>query len=272
MSRAQNPQGRPAVPRSFYDLAIPYGIIPGLGSENKYGRSTNVDQVKTDIWDRANSSDDQAIWVAPTAARTHAIVSSDAGDDGGSPLGAGARTIQIYGLLNWEAKEVNEVITMTGTVPVNTANEYVIIHRMKVLKKGGSPPNIGVITATAIGQSPESITAQINAGAGRTKMAVYGIPSNIEFYLSLVYFSVLAQTNTIRLDITLLFNPEPQNELLGFIEQHTGGISTAATNAYHHPFTPFKKLEGPGILKLDGTSSGNNADVAGGFDGVLVDI
>ena len=44
---------------------------------NKFGRNTNVDDgVNTDLWDLTT----QAIWIAPTAARTHAFVSSSDND------------------------------------------------------------------------------------------------------------------------------------------------------------------------------------------------
>ena len=97
------------------NLAIAQGDRSDLSQVNKFGRSTNVDNgVTTDIWDRANATDNQAIWLPPTVARIHDIVSTDAGDDG-SPVGAGARTLLVCGLTSYSAKEVSETIIMNGT-------------------------------------------------------------------------------------------------------------------------------------------------------------
>ncbi len=63
----------------YLDLAA--GRIIGAGTENKFGRAPDVDSgVLTDIHDGANSTDAVTIWVAPTEARIHAVVSDDASD------------------------------------------------------------------------------------------------------------------------------------------------------------------------------------------------
>lgn len=62
-----------------FALALPSGQVPGYSGVNKFGRSTDVDSgVSTDIWDRANATDGQTIWTAPTQARTHQIASTSA--------------------------------------------------------------------------------------------------------------------------------------------------------------------------------------------------
>ncbi len=87
-------------------LSAPFGELKGVGIINKFGRASNVDQVPTDIWDRADTTSNQAIWIAPTAARVHDIVSTSIADT--ATAGAGARTIIVRGLVDWTTPEVSE--------------------------------------------------------------------------------------------------------------------------------------------------------------------
>ncbi len=255
---------------SDFNFEVARGGIPGLSSVAKFGRSTNVDSgVDTDIWDGANPTLDQAIWIAPTAARVHAIVSSDAGDDG-DPVGVGARTVRIFGLTSWSTKEVFEDITLNGVGSVNTVNSYVIIHRMKVLTKGATSSNVGIIKATAA--SDNTITAQILAGKGQTQMAIYGIPSTQTAYMERLYATMnRASGATSLVDMTLLFNPEPDAELLNFLTKHTMGLLSVGSTDIEHVFGPPKVFPGPGILKVQGVGSSADIDVDAGFDLVLED-
>ena len=252
-----------------FDFEVARGALYGLSSVNKFGRSTNVDSgVDTDIWDRANSGDDQDTWTAPTTARTHDIASTSANDDG-NPAGTGARTLQVYGLASWDTDEVSEVITMNGTTPVTTANAYVIIHRMRVLTKGAAGPNVGVITATA--QTDATVTAQINASDGQTQMAIYGVPSTKTAYMSQYYCSAIKAAASLSVEAVLLVNPEPDAELSTFLVKHTTGATTEGSNYYAHLFKPHMKISGPAIIKIQGNSSSNDTDVSAGFDLILRD-
>ena len=252
-------------------LDIARGIVPGQTSVNKFGHApTGIQTTATDIWDRADADTTQQIWVAPTAARVHAIVSTSGTDASGS---AGAKTLQVYGLTDWDTDEVSEVITMNGDTPVNTVNSYVIIHRMKVLTKGASGPNVGTITATAA--TDGTVTAAILVGHGQTQMAIYGVPSTQTAYMTRYYASLIgavsnpATANAFALDV--LVNPEPDVELTKFLSKHHNGLSNTATSVLRHDFNPYNKIPGPAIIKLQGVAYSNDLDAAGGFDLILVD-
>ena len=251
-------------------LEIARGNVLGVSSYNKFGRNIEIDSgVTADIWDGGYTGDVSLIWVAPTQARIHNIVSTSSDDDG-SPVGVGARTIRIYGLTDWDTAEVTEDVTLNGTSNVVTSNSYVIIHRMKVLTKGANSVNVGVITATA--QSNNTIPAQIRAGQGQTLMTIFGIPSTQKVYMKRLYANVNKAGGAAGLvDVSLLFNPEPDAELTKFLVKHTFGLQTVGTSALTIPFAMPKVLEGPGILKIQVVSGTANMDVSAGFDLILVD-
>lgn len=250
------------------DIALEFskGSIPGHSTVNKFGLTTNADNgIATDVYDRANSTDAQNIWIAPTQARIHAIVSTDANDTSG---GSGARTIQACGLVNWNSVEVSEEITLNGVTPVNTINSFVIIHRMKVLTKGATSSNIGVITATAA--TDGTVTAQINANLGQTEMAILGVPTIQKAYITGYYATAIKAASSLNASITLLVNPEPDVELLNFLIKHRDGIETVGSNYIPQVFNPYFKVEGPAIIKIQVNANANNTTVSGGFDLILV--
>jgi len=206
--------------------------------------------------------DNQPIWVAPTQARIHEVVSSDAGDTLG---GAGSRTIRVWGLETWESDESFEDVSMNGLTPVSTIRSYVIIHRVEVLTKGATDVNIGKITVTATVDG--TVTAQINVGVGQTLMGIYGIPRGSTGFLTHLYFSFDGMSLIPkRINHRLLMNPEPDVELLNFLTKFTGDLSTSGGTFTPHDVRPLRPLEGPCILKLQGEGSFGSSDISGGFN------
>lgn len=256
------------LPVSDPSLEVPRGNITGQSGLNKFGRSTNVDNgVTTDIWDRANVANNQPIWIAPTAARIHTIQSNSANDVTG---GTGANSVVVSYLLDWDTAGATETVTGNLNAGIAMTNAAVIIHRMEVIPQATSTSeNVGTITATAADDG--TITAQIQPAEGQTQMAIYGIPSIQSLYMSQFYASVLrANAATAFIDIRLLFNPSPDINTLLYLVKHTLGIQSTGGAPYAHPYRPYKKFAGPGIIKLEAVGSTNDLDVSGGFDGVLV--
>lgn len=251
-----------------FNSAVCLSLVNGVECLNKFGRSSNVDAAKTDIWDGANATDDIKIYVAPTEARIHEIVSSDAGDDS---AGAGARTLRLYGLKTWEdTEEAKEDIIMDGTTAVDTVNSYVFIYRMKVLTHGATSINIGQIKATA--KTDSSISAIITALAGQTQMAIFAIPSTKTLMIDSMHAS-LNKSATGVCDMTLLVNDNPDDGVLNtfFKVKHTEGASASGSSSVDHEFTGGKRVDGPAIIKLQGLGSTVNLDVDANFDGKIFD-
>ena len=252
-------------------LEIAAGTYANYKAVNKFGRAPSGGQTTaTDIWDRANATPTQQIWVAPTQARVHAIVSTDDHDGKtATPSSTGTRTLRVYGLTDWDTKETSEDITMDGTTAVNTTNSYVIIHRMIALTYGTSGPNVGTISATAA--TDATVTATIVIGQGQTQMAIYGIPSTQVAYMPNYYGSAIKAAAACRGSVELFVNSIPDVTVTKFLVKHTNGWDTTATSYIRHQFNPYFKISGPAIIKIQAISSAADTDFSAGFDLILVD-
>ena len=249
------------VPEDFY-FRVAAGTITGMSAVNKFGMNMDVDTatVPEDIWSRGG------VWVKPTQARQHAIVSTDAKDDS---AGTGARTVRIYGLTAWTTAQTSEDVTMDGTTPVNTSGSYVIIHRMQCLTFGTDGTNAGTITATAA--TDATVTAEIAIGKGQTLMAIYGIPSTQTAYMTGYYISVNRSAVAVTADMDLLVNEAPNAATGGFVVKHDLGLNTVGSSYLPHQFNPPLKISGPAIIKLSAANvSANDTNISAGFDLVLV--
>ena len=265
MARVQIPENHDMA------LEIAAGTYANYKAVNKFGRApTGGQTTATDVWDRADATPTQQVWVAPTQARVHSIVSTDDTDGKtGSPNSVAARTLRVYGLTSWDTAEVSEDITLTGTDAVNTTNSYVIIHRMEVLTHGATKVNAGIISATAA--TDTSVTAAIIIGQGQTQMAIYGVPSTQTAYMTNYYGSAIKAAAACRGSVELFVNPIPDDEEINFLVKHTNGWDTTGTSYIRHDFNPYFKIPGPAIIKVQTISSAADTDFSAGFDLVLVD-
>ncbi len=241
---------QPEVP---YCLRIAQGGVSGVISENKFGRNPDVDVGTEDIWSQGG------MWVAPTAACVHAIVSSSAND---ASAGTGARTISVTGL-NGSYAITTETVTLNGTTPVNTANSYVIIHRMLVLTCGTGGTNAGTITATASSGGTVSIGMVI--GKGQSQFCIYQIPAGYTAYLTKYICSTNAGPSS-HVDVELFAKPFGGCfNLKGTITLDTDGVSSDVRE-YLVPLQFTEKT----IIKLTATTDTNNCNVVGSFDLIMV--
>lgn len=265
----------------YYDdpmLTAAHGSAPLISAVytiNKYGKATDGIQTSaTDIWDRANATPTQQLWVAPTQARTHQITSSSTADDGTPEgAGAGAQAVRIWGLTSWSTDEVSEDVTLNGTANVATSNSYVIIHRMKVIEVGSTYNlNVGNITATA--DTDASVTAQINAGAGQTNMAIYGVPNTQTAYMTCYQTNCHDSANpatATEADFTMLVNERPDLDETVFINKSNKGLNTTGSNDGTRCYKPYLKIPGPAIIKFQATSTAADTEGVAEFDLILVD-
>ena len=252
---------------------ISLGRFGGFYPVAKFGRAPDGIQITTtDVWDLANSTPTSQIWVPPTQARIHAIVSTSTDDKGTATAGTGARTIRVYGLTSWSTTEVTEDITLNGQTPVNTTNSYVIIYRMRVLTSGNtaSGSNVGTITATAA--TDGTVTAVIRPQVGSTAMAIYGIPSTQTLLVKDYRASInKAQGTSVSATFRLMYNPEPTTNLNTFVEIDLEGLQSDGSSSNVWIFDPYIAISGPTIVKIQALGSAADIDGTAGFNGILVD-
>lgn len=236
---------------------------------NKFGRApTGTQTTATDIWDRANATPTQQIWLAPTAARIHTIASTSGNDVTG---GTGANSVEIFYLPDWDSVEVAETITGNLNGGIAMENAAVIIHRMRIIPQATSTSaNVGIITATAA--APDStVTAQINAGEGQTQMAIYGLPSTQTLKLANYYGTInKAQGAAASINYSLLVNPSPDINTLVYLTKNTRGLQSTGKSGDTWPWEPYFEISGPAIVKVQGIASAADVEASAGFNGYLV--
>lgn len=226
---------------------------------NKFGYNPDADTAAEDVWDAGG------VWVGPTVARVHDIVSTSIADDG-DPAGTGALTVKIFGLdSDW--LEQSEIITMDGTTPVETASEYIRIFRMQVLTVGSGGVAAGNITATA--QTDSTVTAQITAGQNQTLMAIYTIPAGKVGYMANLHAAALGGSPsgldaTVRLLFTDNANGYPKT---------TKWIGSMGRDSYDVDkiWNPFLIVGEKTDIVVEVTPDANNASITSSFDIILVD-
>jgi hypothetical protein len=229
-----------------YWTEVAAGEIPDAAPVNQFGINTDVDKdIEEDVWDKGG------IWVKPTGAQVHDLVSTDAGDN---------QTIHVYGL-DSSGDEHDELVVLNGTTTVSTVTDYITIFEMV---NEGPTDVAGTVTATA--QTDGTVTAQITGANNQTLMAVYTVPSGKIGLVSNYYASVqnIAGPHG-SVGIKVLVRP------LGQVWQlkHFMSISSTATNYSRHEFNPELSLASGSDIKISAIASASDLEVSAGFDMVL---
>lgn len=247
-----------------FSLAAAIGLVPRYSTLNKFGAASDCDTgIPTDIWDGADGSTSTDIWVAPTQARIHNIVSSDANDTAG---GTGMREVEVYGLTSWDAdKETVETVALAGETPVPTANAYVVIYRVLSHVYGSGGTNAGMITATAV--TDNTITAVIQPGNGQTLMAIFAIPSNYLMALTATHCSMSGNATAVATG-QLLVKQNADQSTAGWVVKRSWEFSRAAH--YDETFLPPTVFQGPCIVKVQVVSNTVNVSCAATIEGYII--
>ena len=230
----------------LFELQTARNQITNHSVVNIFGYQTSVTTTSIPVWENAST------YTYPTSALTMTYASTQ----------PETLTVTVTGLdINYAI--VTDTVTFSagtsGTATNGTAffriNSMIVT---SVASLGGT--NVGQITAKNGGTT----YAQINAGVGKTQMAIYTVPAGYSFYLN-------------RIDV-FASNPYTSANNLTFINWQQSGLTNVAYNIAQSPFTsildihrqyPLMYTEKTDIQFRVNTSTGTYAVGAFG-EGVLI--
>ena len=76
---------------------------------------------------------------------------------------------------------------------------------------------------------------------------------------------------TVYVDMSLVVNPEPQDEPVNFLVKSTLGLQSTGSSFVDRFFEPYFRIPGPAIIKVQGIGSADDLDTSAGFDLILID-
>lgn len=244
-------------------IEVAKGNIPGHSIIHKFGHNLQVNSTRSTLWSLGTAD-----YVYLTENTTLKISSSSTDDDVG---GTGALTVQLYGQ-DTNYAELEETITLTGQVAVNTVNQYFRIYRMVVKTAGSGGENAGIIyagTGTVTDGVPANKYAAVDAGYNQSQMALYTIPAGKTGYGTHPYVSLGHGTTGSGDDIDAELAVRPVGEV--FQVKHEIHAATGS-GAYVHPnwFPHIIPEKSDVEIRAEITGNGE-VEVAGGFEILLVD-
>ncbi len=255
-------------------LAIAQGNVTGATFVHKFGEAPDFDQGDgvVSIWDGAN---DTLFSGSPPMAYTY----SSSADIGLilSSSGADTQDIEMQGLdSNFDL--VTQIITLNGQTDVDISATGVDLIRVFRMINRGSTDLAGVVYIRTNGSAQTSgvpdtantVRAIINNGNNQTLMAVYTIPNGKTGYMRDWYASTAGASRSSEYKIRLFARPDGQV----FQLKHTSAVSDSGSSTYQHPYEEPEVFQAKTDIELTAemlVSAATQADIAGGFDIVLVD-
>ena len=166
-----------------FAMAVGLGVVPGASRVVLLGHNPDIDIATQpeDVWEGGG------LYPFLAAAATLAVNSSSAAD---TAAGTGARTVLVSGL-NSSYNTVTETVTLNGTTPVNTVNQFLRVNLFTTTSSGSGTVNAGDITLRVTGGG--TIQGIIAAGYGFGRAAIYTVPAGFTLFITSAVFSVLQQ-------------------------------------------------------------------------------
>lgn len=145
-----------------FDLQVARGQVDGHSTVNIYGYQPSIGTTFIPVWENATA------YTFPTVASVMNVTGTD----------ADTAKILISGL-NANYEITSETVTLNGTTPVQTVNQYFRINNMQVTSDNPA-------AAVTLTNGGGTIYAKINSGVGRTQAGIYTVPAGYTYYLQRV--------------------------------------------------------------------------------------
>lgn len=205
------------------------------------------------------------IWYAgglyplPLTAASLEVLSSSAND---TAAGTGMRTALVSGLdINYA--EISETVTLNGTNVVALSNSYLRINGFTIVTAGSGRVNAGIVTIREAGAG--QTRAQMRAGYGIARQAVYTVPAGYTLGVNSLILSVLRVSGT-----------SPDATFATYLQSPNGAYLMAQEIAitaapFQLPIDAVASVPEKWDFMIRCTTvSDNNVEVSASFTGILV--
>lgn len=216
-------------------LETQMGQVVGASVIWKFGQNSAVGTSEVDIWSNGTA------YSFPSTAATLDLVSTNLAD---------TSEIAVVGL-DANYTEIIEFITLTGTTPVTTANQFLRVNRAY---NNSGTPLIGTVTAS----QGANVLAEIQLFNEQTEQAIYTVPANHTAYV----FKGMASTGKGK-DAQIYFKIRQQSKV--FRTYETFGLYQ---NTYDSD-RPFLPISEKSDIKVSAVSSSAGTPVSAQF-GILL--
>lgn len=169
-----------AVRGSDFHAEVALGLRQGWSTWNKFGYNNDVDSAAPEVVASFGTN-----WAPNTSGgELLSIVSSSTADDLGS---TGAELLLLVGIdENYEV--VEEYITMDGTTPVTSTNQFIGINRGYAVQFGSGGENVGTISIT--GNTSGDDYAEIPAQNNVTQQCIFYTPIGYSFLSEWIWLNI----------------------------------------------------------------------------------
>lgn len=240
-------------------LEVSKGNVPGHSCIQKFGRNFDIDTGTDpeDCWSQGGT------YAFLSSAQTLYASSSDADGD---------QDIVIEGLdANWD--EQSQTVTLNGQIQVAIAGTWIRVFRAYNDDSTEIAGDVYIAeTDTLTGGVPDTATkikVKIDVGKDQTLMAIYSIPAAKTGYI-LGWHSSIEGATPVGLRAALSLRVREFGKI--FRVQHTHSLYTEGNSYIQHLFKAIPKYPAKSdIMVFIDKVTANNADVAAGFDIILVD-